>query len=143
MSLSCIRATDPNITNVHKLYDDASGSGHLWISNDAVPDCSSTSPPSPSKCVVWLQRGLYAACSNLPQTVKLVMERPGQHINTIESGKTCSISLFISIFTKLSCSYAFEQKSRDNISYRQKMYILVKCANTDMFKGFLAARAGL
>eukprot|EP00064_Thunnus_orientalis_P020846 superscaffoldBa00005977_g20996 len=85
MSLSCLRATDPNITNVIKLYDDESHSGHLWFGNSALPDCSSTSPPSPSSCVVCLQQVIYAVCSDLLPTVKLVMEAPGQQINIIKS----------------------------------------------------------
>ncbi|XP_044218076.1 uncharacterized protein LOC122989328 isoform X2 [Thunnus albacares] len=85
MSLSCLRATDPNITNVIKLYDDESHSGHLWFGNSALPDCSSTSPPSPSSCVVCLQQVIYTVCSDLLPTVKLVMEAPGQQINIIKS----------------------------------------------------------
>ncbi|CAK6974929.1 uncharacterized protein LOC122989328 isoform X3 [Scomber scombrus] len=85
MSLSCLRAFLPTTINYIKLYDDNTDIGHYWMGHGTPPDCSSTSPPSPSSCVVCLQQWVYAVCSDLPQPVKLVMEASSQPLEILKS----------------------------------------------------------
>lgn len=83
--LRCLQAADSNLHQVEVLYQTEVDDGNLWERTGVTPPCSSVSPP-PSRCLVCVQKTVYAVCNNL--TSDLTMEGEGRHIPVRESGES-------------------------------------------------------
>ncbi|MED6295341.1 hypothetical protein CHARACLAT_030753 [Characodon lateralis] len=82
--LRCLGSTGPTPKQVDQLYLSEAAAGALWDSTGGTPNCSSISPPPPSRCLVCLQETVYAVCNNV--TSALTMEGDSNQIQIKESG---------------------------------------------------------
>ncbi|MEQ2192790.1 hypothetical protein XENOCAPTIV_017352 [Xenoophorus captivus] len=81
--LKCLGSAGPTPKQVDQLYLSEAAAGALWDNTGGTPNCSSISPPPPSRCLVCLQETVYAVCNNV--TSALTMEGDGNQIRIKES----------------------------------------------------------